>query len=414
MLDSTIIRNISSLFSLRVAGYIIPLLTLPYLVRVLEPAGYGTLAFSFAVIQYFSIIVNYGFDLSATKKIAQEKDLLATSCIFWNVFTVKLTFASAGFSLLCFYYFISNGSSLFNQLLLISYIGVIGEAIFQQWLFQGKEQLGKVSIVRVSSQVLSVPLVFYFIKDKNDVLIAAVISILPSIFTAIFSLYLIYSNRWIVWVRPKINQMLIQIKDGWYIFLSTAAVSLYTTSVTVILGIISGPASVAIYVSANKLLQAGLSLYSPITASFYPRINNLISECQEKAVELIRYVLRLQLCLTFFIGLGIYIFSPLIVEMLFGMEYKDSSEVLRIMSILPVLIGLSNVFGMLVLLPFNYNKAFSFILAFSGAVSLIALIPLSHYFDAKGAAMSVVITELIVSLLMFFAIRKFKIPLFRN
>jgi len=67
MLVSVIIKNISSLFSLKIAGYIIPLITLPYLVRVLEPVGYGMFAFCLAIIQYFSIAVNYDFDLSATK-----------------------------------------------------------------------------------------------------------------------------------------------------------------------------------------------------------------------------------------------------------------------------------------------------------------------------------------------------------
>lgn len=86
MFDHVIIKNILSLFSIKVASYIIPLVTLPYLVRVLEPQGYGLLGFSAAIMQYFAIATSYGFDLSATNKIAKENSKKKLAIFFGMLF----------------------------------------------------------------------------------------------------------------------------------------------------------------------------------------------------------------------------------------------------------------------------------------------------------------------------------------
>lgn len=414
MLDRVIVKNISSLFSLKVAGYIIPLITLPYLVRVLEPVGYGTLAFCLAIIQYFSIIVNYGFDLSATKRVSESNnDKVKISIIYWNILATRLLVAIVGFFVLCLLPFVFESLDEIFPILLVAYLIVISDAVFQQWLFQGKEHLGTISIIRIISQLITIPLLFLLVKSPDDIWITAILTSLPAIFTALCSCYLISKKRWISWSKPTFSEMKAQLVDGWHLFISSAAISLYTTSTTVLLGIICGAESVAIFVSANKLLQAALSIYSPLTASFYPRINSLMAESHHKALDLIRYVLSLQIKITLLISLCMYFLSPLVVKILFGDEYQRSSDILQIMSVLPFIIGLSNVFGILVLLTHNYRKEFSTIVMLSGVFSLITLIPLSILYDAEGAAVSVVITEIIVALLMFLQIKKYQIPVFK-
>lgn len=96
--DLTVFKNIISLFSIRFAGYIIPLITLPYLVKVLQPVGFGYLSFGIAVLQYCTLVVNYGFDLSATRKIAQNRENVHyISDIFWNILFLRLFISLVGF-----------------------------------------------------------------------------------------------------------------------------------------------------------------------------------------------------------------------------------------------------------------------------------------------------------------------------
>ncbi|ASJ97328.1 flippase [Shewanella marisflavi] len=414
MLDRTIIKNITSLFSIRIAGYVIPLITLPYLVRVLEPQGYGTLGFSLAIVQYFIIVVNYGFDLSATQKIAKlndEKDKV--SAIFWCVITARMMLSIIGLLIL---FLLSGVISNINEIfpvLLCAYISVIGTALFPQWLFQGKEQLGVISIFRIVVQIINIPFLIMFVNDSNDIWIAALISSLPSLSIVFFSSYIIFERKWVVWSPPSISGIKKEMSDGWHLFLSTAAISLYTTSTTVILGIVSGPVSVAIYLSANKLIQAAQGIYSPISASFYPRINNLMAKSKKDALEVVRYLMKLQMILTCIISLVVFIFAPLVVELLFGEEYERSGVVLRILSVLPAIVGFSNILGVQVLLTHGYKKDFSRVLMLSGVISLVTLIPLCYLLESEGAAISVVITESIVTLLMLQKVFKRQIPLFK-
>ncbi|AGH43743.1 flippase [Paraglaciecola psychrophila] len=415
MLDKTIVKNISSLFSIRVAGYIIPLITLPYLVRVLEPIGYGKLGFCLAIIQYFIIAVNYGFDLSATQKIAQSNDdKLKLSLIFWNVIAVRVLISLAGLILLFLLSIIFENIASLLPTLLCAYVAVFAAALFPQWLFQGKEQLGTISIIRIVLQVIQLPFLFLYVKSTEDIWLAALLSSMPSLIIVAFSVCLIGKRHWITWGRPSLGGMKKELQDGWYLFLSTAAIGLYTTSTTVILGIIAGPVSVAIYISANKLLQAAQGIYSPISASFYPRINNLMSKNKTEALEMIRYLMKVQTAITFGISICLFIFAPYVVNLLFGPEFERSSSVLRIMSVLPIIIGLSNIFGVQVLLSYGYKKEFSTILLISGSISLVTLIPLCYFYQSEGAAISVVITEFIVTALMLKYVLSKKIPLFKR
>jgi O-antigen/teichoic acid export membrane protein len=414
-IDKTIIKNISSLFSIKIAGYLVPLITLPYLVRVLEPVGYGELGFCLAIVQYFIIFVNYGFDLSATQKVAQNfNDKNAISLIFWNVLSARILMAILGFAILCFLSVFNETINEFFPILICAYLAVLGAALFPQWLFQGKERLGVISTLRIITQLISLPLIFIFIKKPSDVWIAALISSLPSIWIVFFSTYLITKRQWISWSKPSIYNIITELKDGWHLFISTAAISIYTTSVTVALGIIAGPVSVAIYVSANKLLQAAQGLYTPLSAAFYPRINNLMKKSADEGLAAIRYLMKMQFTLTFIISICLYVFAPYVVDFLYGDEYSESSSVLRVLSVLPVVIGLSNIFGIQTLLVHGYKKEFSKILLLSGLISLFTLLPLCYLFSSIGAAFSVVITEFIVTVLMLKEVLNKKIPLFKR
>lgn len=259
MLDGILIKNISSLFSIRIASYLIPLVTLPYLVRILEPEGFGILGLSLAIIQYFIVLVNYGFDLQSAKKVAQDKhNVHYVSKIFWNVTTLRVIFSIIGIILL---YIASLTITLVADIyhvVCLAYIAVIGNALFPQWLYQGKEQLGSISAVRIVLQFITIPLTFIFVKSTSDIAIAALIWAFPYLSISVYSFYLIFKRKWIMLIIPNYKDMVIELKDSWELFISSFTGSMYLNSIPIILGFVSGPISVAIYVAAEKLLSAAI------------------------------------------------------------------------------------------------------------------------------------------------------------
>lgn len=410
MFDKTIIKNISSLFSIQVASYIIPLLTLPYLVRTLGVESFGYLGFSLAIIQYCTLIINYGFNLSATSVISKIRDdKNKVSEIFSGVLIIRLlAFIFCALSVF-FVLLIFNMSENVSEIILAAMGIPLGAALFPQFLFQGKEQLGLVSFARVLVQFSTIPLLFIFVNNSNDVWVAALISSLSSLAVAIYSLLLIYKRAWVVFTIPKIITLKKQLIDGWHIFISTVAISLYTSSVTVILGVLSGPVSVGYFVAADKIIKAVLGLYGVISNAFYPRVNSIVEKSKKNALKLIIKLGVLLISIAVFCNVAIFILADYAVILLFGPGYEITANLLKIFSVLPVVIALSNLLGIQILIPFGYKKEFSKVLLISGVISLLVLLPSVLFYAEYGAAISVLFIELLVTLLMAHQVIKLKI-----
>lgn len=407
-------KNIASLFGIQGMNYLIPLITLPYLVRVLDPIGYGSLGFALAIVQYCCMLTDYGFNLSATQKIAVHRDdKKKVSKLFWSVLACKAGMASLStLAVSVAIYFVPK----LNDISLIIYSGllmVLGNVLFPIWLFQGKEKMGWIAISNITARLLSIPLIFIFVKKTEHAYVAAFITSLTTILAGCIGLYFVWRQKWVEWYKPTQTDLINMLSDGWHIFISTASISLYTTSTTLILGFVSGPVAVGYFVAADKLRQAVQGLISPISQSFYPRINSTMSKNEKEGFLLIRKLLKWQGVFTFVLSATLFFSAPLLISLVYGAQYDASVPVLMLMAWLPFIIGLSNVFGIQTLLVLGYKETFSKILMMSGIVNVILIFPLTYFNAEIGAATSVLLTEIIVTTLMVVVIVKKKIPLFK-
>ncbi|MBI0556529.1 flippase [Pectobacterium parmentieri] len=413
-MDRVIMRNISSLIGIQGMNFLIPLITLPYLVRVLEPSGYGVFGFATAVIQYFCIFTDYGFNLSATQKASVTRyDKKNISQLFWAVMVCKILLCISGF---LFLFALVNLVDQFREIKLVLYSSyglVVGNLLFPIWLFQGKEFMGWIAISNIAARLISIPLIFIFVIHKNDAWLAGMINGFSAILAGLISLFIVYRKKWIYWSLPQFSQIIREFKDGWHVFISTAAISLYTTSTTVILGFIAGPISVGYFVAADKIRQAIQGLISPVSQAFYPRVNKLMSENKKLAFSLIRHLLLFLGGGALLTSLLLYFSAEELIKLIYGESYQYSIDVLKILACTPFIVALSNIFGVQTLLVLGKKKTFSCILVMAGIVSILTLLPLSIYFQQNGAAFSVVMTEFTVSVAMFSYIVKSKIPLLK-
>lgn len=414
-MDKKIISNIVSLFGIQGMNYFIPLITLPYLVKTLGPESYGILGFSIAFIQYFCLITDYGFNLSASRKVAMySSDKSEVSRIFWHVILCKVILA-----MLCTCFLIVICQTvpylkMQQDVIWAAYGLIIGNIIFPVWLFQGKEQMGFSSISNILSRAASIPLIFIFVKEANDAWIAAFITSMTAILGGLISNFLLWRKKWISFEKIECKRMLTEYKDGWHVFLSTAAVSLYTTSITVVLGFVAGPIAVGYFVAADKLRQAVQGLLVPVSQALYPRINSMMISQPELAFSLLRKLLRYFSIVGLLLSLSIFIFAPFGINLLYGELYQSSVVVLYILAFCPALVAVSNVLGIQTMLVLGFNKEFSRILICSGVLCLIIIFPLSLFWKEVGAAWSVLIAEFTVTAMMLLFIWHKKIPLYKN
>ena len=414
-MDKSVIRNIVSLVGVQGANYIVPLITLPYLVRVLGPVGYGGLNFSLALIQYFVLFADYGFNLSVTKQISVMRDSKEKiSELFWIVMFCKSVLAVFGLVtlVLLIYFFPKIGE--FSIVLVCAYTVVIGNVLFPVWLFQGLERMGMIAIANITAKLMAVPLIFVFVKTSSDAWLAGLITGITTVTAGIIGLIAIRRFNWIDWHKPTWGGVKRELSLGWHVFLSTAAISLYTVSITVILGIIAGPVAVGYYTAADKIRQAVQGIIAPVSLAIYPRINALMVKDKIIAFAMIRKLLLIQGVGTFILSLLLFLFSEPIILLAYDSGYINSVTVLKWLAWLPFVIGLSNVLGIQTLLVLGLNEIFSRILIASGVLSLLLIFPLGSLWAQDGAAIATFITELTVTLLMLLIIIKREIPIFRK
>lgn len=402
-MNKNMVKNILSLFMIQGAGYILPLITLPYLVRVLGPSQYGILGFSFAFVQYFTLIVQYGFDLSATNKIAIHKDnKTLVSQVFWGVLFCKSVLVVL--SALFMFAVVAFVPSLkqYSTVVIVSYTSVIGAAYLPSWLFQGKEKMGWMAISNIAAKIVTLPLIFLCVKSPADTWIVALITGAGFILGSLFSFYMIYREKWIEWSLPSYAQIKEQIHDGRYIFLSNIAGSVYVNSIPVFLGFAAGPVVVGFYVAADKIRMAIQGLMGPITQVFYPRISSLMANDKAKGLKMIRTLLYGQNAIVLLISLLLMIFAHEIITVFYGNTYLASVSVLIILAPMVFFISVSTVLGVQGMLIIGLKKEFSQILWFGAVLNTLAIFPLIWWAGADGAAISVLVTEAVVALLIVY------------
>jgi len=213
---------------------------------------------------------------------------------------------------------------------------------------------------------------------------------------------------------PSIEEIKTQLKSGWNIFQSMIAINIYTTSNTFILGLFASEAVVGYYAAADKIRMAFQGIQSVLSQTVFPYVNSLAKESYEKYILFIKKLLKLEFVIGFSISLLVFIFSPQLVELLLGEKFAASGELLRIISALPLLISLSNVFGIQIMLPLGYDKSFNRVITLSALLHIILLLVLVPKYFAVGTSIAVVITEFAVTFLTFLFVLRKRILLTNN
>ena len=401
-----LLSNFFSLSSLQVASYIFPLITLPYLVRVLGPSKYGLVAFAQAFIGYFQILTNYGFGLSATREISIHRDNEEKVAeIFSSVLTIQLLLALISFIIMFAIVFIFKKFSKDWLLYFFSFGLVIGNVLFPVWFFQGIERMRYITILNVISKFIFTGAIFIFIRTQADYPYVPLISAIGIILSGIFGFWIIFKSIKVKFKLPSIINIKYQLKEGWHIFISTVAISLYTISNTFILGLFASSEIVGYYASAEKIIMAVRGLLMPLYNSAYPYLSKLLHDSKEKGLKFINKMTFFTGLLTLIISLCLYFFSGIIIGIIFGDKYDKSIEIIKILSFFPFVTNFGIIFGGLTTLNLGYKSAYSKILIFAGLINTLLAFVLAPYYAGEGVATALMICETFIATSLFLFLR---------
>ncbi len=414
------LHNAGFLFAIQVVNLLVQLVTLPFLVRALGLEFYGRYVFFQAISQYFILFVDFGFQLTATARVATLRDdRSALSRYFWTVqgARVLLTLAAILVAALL-------GALLFDTrtdlpIFAASVAVILGTAATPLWLFGGMERMGLVCIAAVGARLSVVPATVLLVRQPDDAWVAAAIVSASSLLGGAITVLLIARGRLVGWERPRWQDLRAAYADAWHVFLSNAAISLYLAGNTVVLGSISPPAQVGLFGAADKLRQFASGPITPLAGAFYPRISRLLGEDRQAAAVLLNRLIWGMAAVMGLVSLLLFAAAEPLVRLLIGAEFARAGAVpvLRILAVLPLVAAFSTVLGTLTMIPLGLKKRFSQVTFASGLVSLSLVALLGDRYGAIGAATAFVLTEILVTTMLFLSVRSqyiFRLPLHKG
>jgi PST family polysaccharide transporter len=401
--------NIFSLGVLQVANYILPLLTLPYLVRVLGPEYFGLLAFATATIMYFMLITDYGFNLSATRQISIHRDdQNQVNEIFSSVMMIKTALMVVSFGLMSLLVFSFEKFGQHWEVYFITFGMVIGQTLFPVWLFQGMERMKYITYLNIGAKAFFTVCIFIFVQEQADYLLVPLLTAMGFIVAGIWSLYLVKKEFNVSFFWQSTATLKFQLVEGWHVFFSSMGISLYTISTTFILGLFTNNAVVGYFAVADKIVQAVKGLYAPVSQAIYPLISKKLHDDKQSGLAFIYKT-------TWIVGIGMFVISLLlfllaepIVYLLLGLQYKQSVLLLQIMAFLPFIVALSNMFGVQTMLNLGYKQAFSRILVAAAILGVGLSLVLVPVYEGLGTAVTLLVVEVFVTVLMYVYLKFWK------
>jgi PST family polysaccharide transporter len=404
-----LLSNFLSLATLQGANYILPLITLPYLVRVLGVEYFGLLAFAGATIAYFNAITDYGFNLTATREISIHRDNKEKIIeIFSSVMTIKVILMFFSFLLLSALVFSFEKFSEHWEVYFLTFGTVVGQVLFPVWFFQGMERMKYITYLNILAKSIFTVAIFIFVHEQSDFWIVPLLTSVGFIIAGILSLWIIKKDFKVNFKFQNIKTLKYYLIDGWDIFVSSFAGNFYRNFNTLVLGILTNNLYVGYYSIAEKIIKVIQSLQNIVGATLFPYLSKKISLDKKYFLTLDkRYFKKILFSYALFSVL-VFIFSKYFIYIINGTYDNNIIINLDIMSIVILIGGLNYYYGVLGLVAMNYKKEFSILIIYTAIFNIFTSFLLIYIYDDIGASIAFVTSELFLLMLILNKIKAIK------
>lgn len=388
--------------SVQLLNYVLPLITMPYLVTHMGVAGYGLIGFGQSVMMYFLLVVDYGFNINGTRAISLQRNKKEeVNRIYSEIMASKLFLVFVCFIILILMILFIPKMRMHPSFYLIFYGIVLGNAFFPVFLFQGLEEMTSVGILNFVSKMIFTVGLFIFVKTPNDFDIVAILNSLGYLVMGVIAQLIVRFKY-----RLKISKVVFRdikywLRDGFHLFIANIASTSYTTTNMFFLGLMKGNTAAGYFNLAYTLIRVCGSVASPIIQTFYPKISIAYSQSKDQAMQNIKKLGK-YMTITFFVGCLILLgASGFILSFIFGSKFNHSFLLIQIMSFMPLLIVWENIMGTVVMTIAGHQRELSKIYSTVAVISLLILFVLTYFFSEVGTAVSAALAELLVVIQMY-------------
>lgn len=406
MKSNTLSQNFIFHLVYQILLYAVPLVTTPYLSRVLGAEGIGRYSFAQSIVSYFVLAATLGTTLYGQRKIASLKhDPAAQTGVFWQIFQLRVFTTMV--ALLVYGAVVLPGCGD-PALYMVSAIELLGVAFDVSWFFQGEESFGTITKCNGVSKILSVALIFLLVHNATDL----------NRYVVIYCGMTVAGNlaqwgfvpRFLEKGQGKIQpfSFLQHLKPALGLFVAQVAMQIYTVLDKTMIGVITGSdAQNGYYEQAQKLIRVLTALTTSIGTVMASRVAVLWREReQEKIQQMIQTSFSVVFCLAFPVMAGVLLVADRFVPFFYGAGFEPVTPLLYVLVLVVVVIGCSNVIGVQYLIPTNKETYLTRSVMIGSVVNLALNSVLIPRYQALGAAAASVVAELCVTAAQFYTVHR--------
>lgn len=326
----SIISNVISLYGFSIAKIVFPLLTLPYLTRVLSVDCYGLVAYVKAVMQYMQLIVDFGFMLSGTKDIVNSRnDKIKLEQETGDILIARIILALISFVVLLLIIIFLPVLHINSEYTLASFLPIVLSVFLFDYFFRGIEKMHVITVRFVLMRGITTMLTILFVNSDADIMFIPFFDTFGSLLAVSLVIYE-FKKEGIKIKYTGIEMALIKLKESFIYFASDMATTAFGALNTLLIGAFLPVIEVAYWSVSMQLIGAVQTMYTPITGGIYPRM------IKTKSLSFIRRILLIFMPLIFFGSAFSYFIAPYVLLIVGGEQYLAAQNLFRYL--LPVLI----------------------------------------------------------------------------
>lgn len=392
-------ENFASLGLVQFANYTLPLISLPYLVRVIGVEKFGIISMASVIILYFQTFVDFGFHYTAAKEVAQNQDnKIEISLVLSRTIIAQLLILSVCAIILTSLSFLIPYIQTNSLIIWLTFLKLPAHIFFPTWFFQGMEKMKYIAILNVINKSIFTLLIFIFIKDERDFIFYPALISLGYFISAFFAVIIILRKFNVRLYFPSFNELKTAYKCSYNVFLNLLFPNLYNNMSTLLLGFFHGDFIVGIYSAAKRFIQISEKVLDLFSKTAFPFL--------ARKIQMHHIYSQILLIISIAISLLLIIFADKVVIILFGGEFLKTIALLRILAISIVFIQLNKTYGINYLILVDKAKELRNISFWSSLFGLIATLILTYYFSAIGSCFAILATRAVLGSGMYLSAKK--------
>ncbi|HPE83731.1 MAG TPA: oligosaccharide flippase family protein [Aequorivita sp.] len=383
-----LLENFVSLSALQLVGMLLPLITLPYLLRVLGFSNYGIVILAASLVAYFQSITDYSFKITATRDVAVFRNSPEKlNIIYSKVLLVKGLFLILSFLILTAIVLLYPPFYEERMVFFLTMPLLIGYGLFPEWFFQGIEKMKYISLLNIGIKLFFTICVFVFITKKEDYWIYPLLQSAGFIGAGLVGQYILIKKYKLKfhWLRFKMIKN--TIKDNFPIFINQFLPNLYNNTNTLLLGIFTTTYLVGIYDALKKIIDLCVAFLNIVSRVFFPFLNR-----KKDAFSKYRdMMLVLGICLSIF-----PVLAHQIIFWYLDLDYEKSLLILTLLSLSLIGYTAYDIFGLNYFIVRRKDKLVMNNTILSSLIGLVLAFPLIYFFNIIGAAVNLMIARFLM------------------